>query len=478
MDGNILAEMLDCIPDLVSNEDFSIDKLALCLQLYWTKFHPQFPVLHHPSFSTHQAHPLLLLSMVMIGSACIRSESCTSGGVTLDNPAELSQAIAEPIRWLLLSGERACPPCKPWVIHSLVMLEIYEINRNSRRMHERGCIYNGTKIQLLRRSPFLCRDMTYNTHMHTRWDSWIETESMKRVAWSTFYIDTVQAIVYDHPVNLYANQLKLTLPANGNIWESEDLDLIASASPTPNLTHALRCILHKKPVKTNIFGQKILLAGLLNLILQVEQTRAQYSLLGTQYVEECNWQDVMSSKLRFWKSQLPGKSCCNLNPQSSNYAYPHTPSFLEGLVDRKCWFPEYHAAEIYLRLPSYDCLVYCGAPSRVNAKITPTDYQAVAQRMSKWSKTNQAAVCAVNCYIFLSEMLLHKNHNDEPQNDKDNKYNDDSHSGLSYNADNDPFFYRPKPKINNFISIFTTWIKNHTTEINNQHIINHRLQTN
>lgn len=61
------SKMLEFIPSLLLNPDFSLDHIKKCIGFYWNIFHVQYPILHKPSFSTLEAHPLLLLSMASIG---------------------------------------------------------------------------------------------------------------------------------------------------------------------------------------------------------------------------------------------------------------------------------------------------------------------------------------------------------------------------------------------------------------------------
>lgn len=51
----------------------STEYLNLCLQLYFTQFHPIFPVIHAPSFRPKKHNTLLLISICSIGSLFIGS---------------------------------------------------------------------------------------------------------------------------------------------------------------------------------------------------------------------------------------------------------------------------------------------------------------------------------------------------------------------------------------------------------------------
>ncbi|ODV84768.1 hypothetical protein CANARDRAFT_200315 [[Candida] arabinofermentans NRRL YB-2248] len=448
VDESLLVEMFKFIPSLKKNPDFESHKIKWFLEIYWLLYHSQYPILHRPSFSTYQVHPLLLLSMIMIG-ASFAKKTHVPEHIQLVDAEKLADQIADPLRWLLFSCDQAKPPCNSWVIQSLLLLETFEITQTSRSLHERACIYNGAKIQLLRRSPILggdplkavgTTDLSQSTSL---WNTWIESESMKRVAWMSFYIDTIHAVVFGHPVNLYANQVKLSLPCTEEFWEYDNIDrnnAPASIVQMPIFSDSLKKLLQKEPVNTGPFGRKILLAGLLNLILQLELKDSQSSIMGWHSVKE-SWQETISSALEFWKSQLPGQSCCSTTTcvyhTEADGDLPLPSSFLPN--DTRCKFPEYHAAQIYLRISHYDYIVYAGAPKRMNVPILPEDYEVVVKRISKWVKSPSGPVCVIHSLIILCEMLI----------SADNSMN------YIYDAHSDPFIYRPNVVISAILSLWS-----------------------
>ncbi|WEJ94855.1 hypothetical protein PSN45_002355 [Yamadazyma tenuis] len=423
IDQILLSQMVQYIPDLQEDSNFTLKNMKLFLSNYWSAYHPQFPVLHKPSFSTPDAHPLLLLSMALIGSSLCQSAPAPGYWDLIDSDTivELSDKIARPLRWLLLSCPEAAPPCKSWLIHSLLILEMYEINRSTRDLHERACIYSATKIQLLRRSPFL-GDQNAKSSL----ENWIENESMRRVAWEAFYVDTIQAVVFNHPANLYANNLKLSLPCPDEFWETDSSDALdlspSSLIQIPTISESLRKILQNEHVSTGYFGYKIILAGLLNLILQMEQTESQSLVLGLKLSEDNNWQELIASALEYWKLSAP---------KTSNLC-----------SDKLCQYPEYHAAQTYLRIRQYDYYVYAGSPHRANVKINMKDYESAAKRISRWAQSLNGALTVVQAYILLFEMIVPLNSNSNQQ------------VMVEYEPQKDPVIYRPMAVL---ATIFPLW---------------------
>lgn len=69
VDEKIINNMIQYIPELKNNPDFTIPKIKWFLELYWSLYHCQYPIIHRPSFSTSEAHPLFLLSLIMTGAS-------------------------------------------------------------------------------------------------------------------------------------------------------------------------------------------------------------------------------------------------------------------------------------------------------------------------------------------------------------------------------------------------------------------------
>ncbi|KAJ5757372.1 uncharacterized protein N7511_006066 [Penicillium nucicola] len=61
----------------------STDFLNLCIQMYFTKFHPVFPIVHAPTFRPSSKSSLLLLSICSIGSLFVGSSYAASQGTKI-----------------------------------------------------------------------------------------------------------------------------------------------------------------------------------------------------------------------------------------------------------------------------------------------------------------------------------------------------------------------------------------------------------
>ncbi|CAM1509218.1 Fc.00g029570.m01.CDS01 [Cosmosporella sp. VM-42] len=84
-----LADRLQ--PRVQSGRLPSITFLNLCIEAYFTNFHPMFPIIHAPSFRPRSQNGLLLLSICSIGSLFLGSSQAVSHGI--DMYERLNKAI-------------------------------------------------------------------------------------------------------------------------------------------------------------------------------------------------------------------------------------------------------------------------------------------------------------------------------------------------------------------------------------------------
>lgn len=437
IDETVRQKLIEAIPSLDLNSDFHLIQIERFLEIYWLIYHPQYPILHRPSFTNFDCHPLLLLAMIMLGASLT---SCTgyNESTLFHNPQKLANEIAEPLRWLIFANPDCKPPAKVWVVQSLLLLETFEITSSNRALHERAYMHHGAKIQILRRSPILGGDPLKDDKEEGAyvlkdelWKKWIEAESMKRATLMAFYLDTVHATVYGHIIILYAHQIKLSLPCEDELWEFESSNQKADNLPpvkTPKFLGALKSLLHKRQVQTSAFGKKILLAGLLTIMFQMQQKDLQLSFLEWDSVKD-SWNETISLAIDVWRVEMCSRgNCCDT--ETSLYFPKEDQKLLPPMLrinDTRCKFSLYHISQIYMRITHYDYIIYAGAPSRMNVIAGSSEYKVVSLRINSWSISLNGRISVLHAYMLLCEMLL------SPDNE-DIVY--------TYDPNSDPFLHR------------------------------------
>lgn len=137
VNNDLLSQMKRYIPELAHHPDFVDIKVKWFLDAFWHLYHSQYPILHRPSFSVFDCQHLLLLSMIMMGALYSKRTNAPEH-LDIKDSDGLADAIAELLRSLIFASEEARPPCRSWVLQSLIILETYEITGSSRSLHERA----------------------------------------------------------------------------------------------------------------------------------------------------------------------------------------------------------------------------------------------------------------------------------------------------------------------------------------------------
>ncbi|KAL6453044.1 klf1 Zinc finger protein klf1 [Candida maltosa Xu316] len=428
------------------------DRISFYLYSYWKHFHTQFTFLHKPSFDTKRtAEPLLLVAMIAVGACYSFPETAEALAKEYKQSPEFkfTLQLAKPLRFAIFEHEDFKSPVKLWILQSLNMLEWIEKNFLTRRMHERAHLHHGTTVQLLRRSPILGGNPTQNKKGNTSnsssageeseleeknntsdntdrdlFDQWVESESMKRITFMTFYLDITDNIKFRHNPQILFYQLQLlNLPCDDeHLWESNDVngsfkklvkrqrklqDNINNDNgkkkkvKSDSFLAALKKLL--KPSKSNdfknksIFTQKILLAGLISLMYQMQQTDLQNSssLLSTQTSHVNN---------KVWKEMLIRAF--------DNWYFERMQGFTTDIPNQNVPFPIFYLTQI-IGLPEinhYDIAIYTGSPANQSVDATLKDHYIVQQKLNNiWSKNNKNPENLrgiIYCYKLLVKLMF------------------------------------------------------------------------
>lgn len=501
IDKTILNQLFVALPtlqrsfvELIFNDKVLIeDRFSYYLSVYWLIFHPQFNILHKTSFKTSESEPLLLLSMILIG--------CNYSTLP-DNPEHLSQprsksseyklalAIATPLRYAIFQHDAFKSPVRLWVLQGLNLLEWSEKNFLLRTMHERAHVHHGTTVQLMRRSPVLGGNPAAATNKNVTtsggssddddddeendvnntstnpsaikngtnvnkddtelFRKWVESESMRRITFMTFYVDIADYVKFRHNPVISFHQLQLLkLPCDDDLWEATDVngsfykilkkqkklaindsDCKATVDPNENFLNIVKRLL--KPngkknhsnfgkLKITPFVKKILFGGLLSIMYQMQQFELQNSLSLLSLQTNANfqtWKQVISVAIDNFGLSI-GESCKRvlLNKDSKR--------FIDGGIST-CKFPIYHIAQI-VALPdlnTYDISIFCGSPANQNVNISLKDRNVVERKLLNiWIRnlndkvTNSDIINLkgiIHCFIFLWETLLDSETGDQP----------------------------------------------------------------
>jgi hypothetical protein len=454
------------------------DRLSYYLYLYWEIFHPQFTVLHRPSFDTKTVEPLLLLSMMLIGC----SYSYPSNNEVLVKQKKkspefkFSVAIATPLRYKIFENDDFRSPTKLWVLQSLNLLEWCEKNFLLRRMHERAHVHHGTNVQLLRRSPLLGGNPATTTRKPTSsgtitsstgeedsdsntneidtdkdnsdkelFEKWVDSESMKRITFLTFYLDIMDYVKFRHnPQILFCQLQLLSLPCDDEqLWESVKVNGsfkkvvkgqkkiqqqlgISQGNKKKEPSHlkygesflsALKKLLKPNPngnldkQTTSLFTKNILLAGLMSVVYQMQQTELQSS----SFLSTINAISQSTMKNRIWKDHVT-KAIDYWYSNTMEHGY--TTKFSVEVVGPKPTISAmYQLCQIIgiSDINHYDIAIYGGSPANMSVNASMKDVYIIQRKLATmWAKApSEKSVSnlinyrsVIHCYWLLWQLML------------------------------------------------------------------------
>ncbi|PVH14998.1 uncharacterized protein CXQ87_005277 [Candidozyma duobushaemuli] len=475
VDATLMERLASCLPGVTidsfnkilrpsSSDPLPQDRLSFYLYGYWEIFHPRFSILHKPSFDTKTAEPLLLLAMIIVGcSYCSTTESYSS---RLKHCPEykLAMLIVAPLRFTLFQHEEFRSPVRVWILQTLNLLEWVEKNCLQRSMHERAHIHHGTTVQLLRRSPFLGGNPTVTNKELTSasentsageedvedldevarsdqalFNKWVESESMKRVTFMTFYLDVIDYIKFRHNPQIPFYQLQLlNLPCEEEaLWASYEINgsfkktikrqkkIQKSGArslknqnnikPGMNFMSALKRVMKhtKASSKVSLFTKHVLFGGIVSIMHSMQQTELQNSfsqiMASERQVKNRNqkWKEIITSVFDDFDHEIYGPSSGFSKDGFFN-------------INRwQCTFPMYHLAQIIgmSDINHYDIAIFGGSPANMSVDATSKDLSIVQKKLnSMWMRSLPAMMknvgdlinykCVIHCYWLLWGMML------------------------------------------------------------------------
>lgn len=170
---------------------YSAEYLNLCLQMYFTHFHPIFPVIHAPTFRPRTYNKLLLISICSIGSLFIGSPEATAQGHQLY--ARLNKAILASWETHLSEPKRSTLPiCQAALLGQTFGL--LSQKAGDRFMTE---VFQGTMLAWGRKMDAF--SMTENdtsvarltgTALTNAWSAWAREEELRRFGLALYIHDT------------------------------------------------------------------------------------------------------------------------------------------------------------------------------------------------------------------------------------------------------------------------------------------------
>lgn len=313
----------------------SIELLDSFVANYWAKVNVQMSIVHQSTFSSNSCHLLLLLAMISLGAAdLVKSKPKGS----LVEYKELADLIITHLRWEIFTDEDAEPPIQLWVAQTLLLLEFYEKQWSTRRLHERAHIHHASALTLLRRGsplvgrteeeilssevPSRCASPAERSNavrgpsqaVDTWWVHWVRNESFNRVVFAAFFMDTLHALMYGHAADMAPYEIRTTLPCDDSLWTAKSADEVHRLDGNLKMygirsfpfLEGLKQSLHAQHVQTHSEARMLLMSGLLSVGWHVNRREKHLQFLETapSMREQGRWRSLLLNAFGHWRSSF------------------------------------------------------------------------------------------------------------------------------------------------------------------------------
>ena len=439
--------------------NLTVAVLESCIAAFWKDISAQMPIAHQPTFSASRCQLYLLMSIISLGAAAI----VRSGprGMRQDYRV-FGDFVATNLRWDIFTHADSEPPVHLWVAQTLIFLEFYEKMFSTRQLHERANIHHTSTLTLLRRgSPMVGRTgsetppselptrattpvpgsapvvRTAQGEAHAWWKRWVSNESMNRVVFAAFQMDTLHACMFGHSADLLPHELRLPLPCDESLWTAKNGEEVRRLESTfamyrikpVNFLDGLKRCLHGYEVQTHRLGREILVAGLLSVGWHINrrEKNLQFVEVVASPQEQARWRSLLLQAFGHWR-------------RSFNEVLDHT-GYHSGSNGHKATQQAsdptvlYHFAHLTMHVDIIDCQIFTGTRRLMGRRVSDKDRSAVAQRMKVWANSTSSRHAALHAFKLLNTTLCK---------------NGGFQTGLqqefvesTYSCRNDAFIYRP-----------------------------------
>ncbi|KID73365.1 Zinc finger protein klf1 [Metarhizium brunneum] len=404
----------------------NLDMIRDCLKEFWDTVSPRLPIVHQHTFSPNRCPIFLLLVMISLGAASLKSRDTTG---QLKEYGPFADVIICSVRWEILTSDDSAPPVGLWVAQALLLLEFYEKLYSTRRLHERAHIYHPAFLTLLRRgSPLIGRtgsespgepDDTRSDRptpmpgmaldSNTWWVRWAETESMQRVVFAAFMLDIIHAAMFGHAADMAAHEIRLPLPCDDNLWTASSPDVVRQLDANfrmygvkqVSFLDGLKSALHGKEVKTHAFGRMIIISGLLSVSWHLSHRETHLKWLdirGPSAETHDSWRKMLLNAFGSWKESFDVAMSDSVTDAPGHRPVPNGPINSASLL--------FHLAHISLHADIIDCQVYAGARRLLGRKVSTRDYTNAVNRMGTWAKHSSTRHAILHAFKLLYRVLV------------------------------------------------------------------------
>ncbi|KAK2785268.1 zf-C2H2 Zinc finger, C2H2 type [Emmonsiellopsis sp. PD_33] len=392
-------------PDVLHSSFFYPTNLAAFFDLYFTHYHPHFPIFHIPTLSPAEAPPLLIAAIVTLGSTLTPDE----------NHYRIATRIHDALRWLVFATGTFEPPAPLWSLQTLLIIQAREKMFSTRKHHEMAHIFHGAIITLMKRGTAYTTPQTPpeqpRTELEQRWRRWVTNEASKRTAFFAFIMDAQHAFMFGHSCTLAPHEVQLPLPCSDLLWEqSTALNWERARQETPDSPRfllTLKGLLNNTPVPANCspFSRLILLHGLFSVTAHLH-ARVLATLGVGQIASTTTAAAASASAQANTDPSLPTEAWkATIERAIDTWAYSLL-SYTPSLALEACK-PLHHMSHVAIHTNIVDFHILAGAKPLLDSR--PPSRHDVSQAMDRvraWSRNRECKKVLYHCLVLIQETVF------------------------------------------------------------------------
>ncbi|KAF6747439.1 fungal-specific transcription factor domain-containing protein [Ephemerocybe angulata] len=217
LDGPLFSE------SSVSGLTSYTDTEGIYLNAFFTKFSAEIPLIHRPTWTMEDKHPMLVSAM----QAC--------GAIYVKTPSSLA-FVQRTLEYLgdNLIAEFSKPNCTLKDRFSLIMAVVLLQSWNllSRQPDRLGTsrLFHGVVVTMIRRiglirllSTWTPPDLSNHYTLDTAWREWARFETLKRVVFFAYVQDCANCAYFSMMPIFHPSEIEIPLPCDDNLWTAENV---------------------------------------------------------------------------------------------------------------------------------------------------------------------------------------------------------------------------------------------------------------
>jgi hypothetical protein len=196
----------------------SLPVINMFIGLFFERFSPQMPVIHHPTINTNSdLPPPLLAAMITIGA--IYSH--------LKHTRRFSIVLLDIVRWNLqiaLECDNSLMR-EPMIIYAETLICHTGLWCGNKRAFELAEVVRGAVVTYIRRKHFqdrgvsITQDSASNGNLNSQWRKWIAEESQRRLYWVIYALDAQFPALLNLPATIAIGEVsQLGCPCDEEFW--------------------------------------------------------------------------------------------------------------------------------------------------------------------------------------------------------------------------------------------------------------------